>query len=229
MAPTGRVTAEPEAAGVVTAQSAALAALRERLLTGQLKPGQPVRQQALAAELGLSIVPVREALATLQSEGLIDYRPNRGFTVAELDLDDLAEAYRLREILEGEAVRKALPRLTSADVDQLDELAHEFRRLAGEGPSLELSRVNRAFHFLILQRSDMPRCLNFIRMLWDATEVYRVLAYTVAELRAAAAQEHNEIVALLRGGRLDDAAERLRRHMHALPVLKEVMESVDRP
>lgn len=227
MAPTGRVTAEPEAA-VVTAQSAALAALRERLLTGRLKPGQPVRQQALAAELGLSIVPVREALTTLQSEGLIDYRPNRGFTVAELDLDDLTEAYRLREVLEGEAVREALPRLTAADIDQLGELAHEFQRLAAEGPSLELSRVNRAFHFLILQRSGMPRCLNFIRMLWDATEVYRVLAYTVVELRGAAAREHREIVALLRAGRLDDAALQLRRHMHALPVLKEVMETVDR-
>lgn len=204
-----------------------MSALRERLLTGRLQPGQPVRQQQLADDLGLSIVPVREALSTLQSEGLIVYRPNRGYSVAELDLDDLTEAYRLRAVLEAEAIAEALPNLTSADIDQLESLAEEFERLAAGGPSLDLSRVNRAFHFLIFERSGMPRCVNFIRMLWDATEAYRLLAYAVEDMRNSAAGEHLEIVAELRAGRHAEAARQLLDHMHALTALKEVMRTVD--
>jgi DNA-binding GntR family transcriptional regulator len=75
------------------------------MVRGDLPPGAAIRQDATARELGVSVIPVREALKTLASEGLIVYRPQRGYTVAELEPENLDGIFRVRELLEGEAER----------------------------------------------------------------------------------------------------------------------------
>ena len=95
------------AASTPTAQARAAAALRTAILDGELRPGQRVSQEAWAARVGVSMIPVREALRALAGEGLVAYRPRRGYAVTELDLDDLDEVYRLRALLETEALREA--------------------------------------------------------------------------------------------------------------------------
>lgn len=79
---------------IITAQDAALAALRHRIVSGSLVPGARVRQELLAGQLGLSVVPVREALKTLEAEGQVVYAPRRGYFVARLNLEELAEPSR---------------------------------------------------------------------------------------------------------------------------------------
>ena len=92
-----------------TAQEAVLAELRRAIVTGELAPGEQVLQDALAERFGVSRVPLREALKILEGEGQVTYRPHRGYFVAELDVDDLREVYRIRDLLESEAVRVAVP------------------------------------------------------------------------------------------------------------------------
>jgi DNA-binding GntR family transcriptional regulator len=82
---------------------ASLSRVREAIVRGDLPPGSPIKQDATARELGLSVIPVREALKTLASEGIITYRAQRGYAVAELHADSVDGIFRVRELLEGEA------------------------------------------------------------------------------------------------------------------------------
>lgn len=110
-----------------TAQQFVLAELRRAITTGRLRPGAPIRQDALAEEFQVSRVPLREALKTLQGEGLVTYEAHRGYSVETLSLDDLREVYRIRQLLEEEAVRRAVARLTDADL-RLAEAQDEVER-----------------------------------------------------------------------------------------------------
>ena len=97
---------------VPTAQDRAAALLRAAILDGELLPGQRVNQEQWAARVGVSMIPVREALRALAGEGLVTYRPRRGYAVTELNLADLEEVYRLRSLLETDALLRGVPRAT---------------------------------------------------------------------------------------------------------------------
>src|SRR6266498_732397 len=103
-----------------TAQEAVLTELRRRIAGGELQAGMPLSDVALSAELGISRIPVREALNVLVGEGHITYRPHRGYSFKGLSFDDLLECYRLRQLLDEEGIRAAIPRLTDDDLDRLD-------------------------------------------------------------------------------------------------------------
>lgn len=108
--------------------------LKQSILSSQLSPGQPLAVKELAEEMGISRTPVREALVTLHSEGLVEVFPSRGTFVARITVADLRELSELRESLEGMTARLAAQRRTAADMEDLDSLldaAGEFR--AGEG------------------------------------------------------------------------------------------------
>ncbi len=87
-----------------TAQEAVLVELRKEIASGALRPGEQVLQEAIADRLGVSRVPLREALKILEGEGQVVYHPHRGYFVAELSVADLVEVYRIRDLLEAEAV-----------------------------------------------------------------------------------------------------------------------------
>src|SRR6186713_370775 len=108
---------------MATASERAGDALRTAILEGELVPGQRVSQEAWAARAGVSLIPVREALRVLAGEGLVTYRPRRGYVVTELDVADLEEVYRLRRTLEAEALRLGVPRASDDDVAALAEAA----------------------------------------------------------------------------------------------------------
>src|SRR5207237_2943465 len=105
-----------------TAQDVVLTAMREAILPAALPPGMRLRQEKLAVMFGTSRIPVREALRALEYEGLVTSLPYRGFTVTELDADDIEEVYDLRILLEGHAVRLAVPLMTDEDLRVLEEL-----------------------------------------------------------------------------------------------------------
>ena len=103
--------------------------IRRAILDGSLAPGQPLRQESLAAQYGVSRIPIREGLQYLESEGLVTFKPDRGFFVSALKPEDIAEIYELRLTLEGQATRMAVPTLHSAQLsvmsDWLDKLDRE--------------------------------------------------------------------------------------------------------
>jgi DNA-binding GntR family transcriptional regulator len=103
-----------------TAQDRAAATLRAAILDGELRPGQRINQEAWAERARVSMIPVREALRALTGEGLVTYRPRRGYAVTELDLEELEEVYRLRRLLETDALRRGVTRATAADLEALE-------------------------------------------------------------------------------------------------------------
>jgi len=180
-----------------TAQEAVLAELRRMLVTGELAPGTPVRQEALAERLGVSRVPLREALKVLEGEGHVVYAAHRGYVVAELSVDDLVEVYRLRELLEAEAIRAAVARLVDSDVDALRAAAGAVDDADASGDVAAITAANRAFHFLLFDAAGMPRLTRTLRQLWDATDVYRSVYFSEAPNRARVHDEHASLIEAL--------------------------------
>ncbi|WP_433464512.1 GntR family transcriptional regulator [Spirillospora sp. CA-128828] len=207
-----------------TAQQFVLDELRRAITTGRIRPGDPIRQDVLARELGVSRVPLREALKTLQGEGLVSYRAHRGYAVEELSLDDLREVYRIREILEEEAVRRAAARLTADDLKALERAEDEVERAAGAGDVLLMAAANRAFHMALYELAGMPRLVRLIRTLWDSTDAYRSIYYGEPVNRDRVIDEHRAALEALREGAVDEAVRILSTHRaHAVAALESLI------
>lgn len=174
----------------MTAQERMLQALRTDVLTGALRPGEKVVQEVVAEQHGVSRVPVREALQTLASEGLITHVPHRGYFVTRLSIPDLLEVYRLRQILETEALTEAIPVLTDADLGAIEELADRVDAAATGHDLAALTHANRDFHFAMFDAAGMPRLSRLLRQLWDASDVYRSLYFQQVGNRERVAREH---------------------------------------
>jgi DNA-binding GntR family transcriptional regulator len=196
----------------VTAQQAALAYLRDRIAEGALAPDDRIGQEQIALELGSSVIPVREALKILEAEGQVVYAPRRGYHVARLSLKDLVEAYRIRRLLEDEAVRVAVPRLTPSDLGVLEAAIVDVEKAGAEGDILAMAAANRRFHFAVFDAADMPRLTNFIRMLWESTDPYRSRYYAEPASRELVDSEHRAVLAALRAGDAEAVVTLLRAH-----------------
>ncbi|TMR97973.1 GntR family transcriptional regulator [Nonomuraea basaltis] len=207
-----------------TAQQFVLAELRRAITTGRLRPGAPIRQDALAEELQVSRVPLREALKTLEGEGLVTYKAHKGYCVATLSLDDLREVYRIRELLEEEAVRRAVARLTDADLDRLEAAQDEVEQASAAGDVLAMATANRLFHMTLFDCAGMPRLARLIRTLWDTTDAYRSMYYGDAGNRERVVKEHRATLDALRRRAAEDAVATLNVHRaHAVAELESVL------
>jgi DNA-binding GntR family transcriptional regulator len=195
-----------------TAQEAVLAELRRYINTGGLRPGTQIVQDVLAEELGVSRVPLREALKTLEAEGHVDYIAHRGYFVAELSLADLLEVNRLRQLLEAEAIRVAGPQLTSEAVERMVDLERDLE-IAGEQADIAtMQRVNQQFHFVLFEAARMPRLERLLRVLWDATEVYRAVYLQSPTQRARVLDDHQMIIDSAVSGDPEEVIRILDRH-----------------
>ncbi|MFI8520663.1 GntR family transcriptional regulator [Streptomyces sp. NPDC085481] len=208
-----------------TAQQFVLAELRRAITTGELRPGGPIRQDALAARLDVSRVPLREALKSLEAEGLVVHHVHRGYFVAELSLEDLEEIYRIRRLLETEAVRAAVVEMPDGTVGVLEEIQREVERAAEGGDVTAMAEANRRFHFALIEASGMPRLVRLIATLWDATDAYRSLYYAEDPHRELAVREHRAVISALRNGDVEAAVRCLDEHRdHAVAALREVLD-----
>ena len=213
-----------------TAQQFVLGELRKAITSGELKPGVAIRQEALAERLDVSRVPLREALKTLEGEGLVTYQAHRGYRVAELSMADLREVYRLREILEAEAVRAAVPMLDEAVFAALDAAQAEVEKAAADGDVAGMAAANRRFHFTLFEAARMPRLARIIGTLWDSTDAYRSLYYADGDNRRHVIAEHRAALAALRSGDAEGAVGWFDRHRGAaVEVLGRVISDVAAP
>jgi DNA-binding GntR family transcriptional regulator len=181
----------------MTASERAAAALRAAILEGELLPGQRVNQEAWAARAGVSLIPAREALRALAGEGLVTYRPRRGYVVTELDVADLEEVYRLRRSLEAEALRRGVPGATPDDLAALGAAAEQCRTAPDAASRLA---ANRSFHELLHGLAGSRPLLRLIGLLWDSTEAYRALYYALPGEAAEADRAHAAILAAVADG-----------------------------
>lgn len=207
-----------------TAQQFVLGELRRAITTGRLRPGAPIRQDALAEELQVSRVPLREALKTLEGEGLVTHEAHKGYCVATLSLNDLREVYRIRELLEEEAIRHAVARLGDADVGRLEAAQEEVERAAEAGDVPAMAAANRVFHMTLFECAGKPRLVRLIRTLWDSTDAYRSMYYGDPGNRERVVEEHRATLDALRRRAVNEALTTLNVHRdHAVAELASLL------
>jgi DNA-binding GntR family transcriptional regulator len=207
----------------LTAQEAVLGELRRLILGGKLAPGEPVRQDAIAANLGVSRVPVREALKILEGEGQVTYKPHRGYFISELTMRDVREIYRIRELLESEAIREAVPKLTD---DDFASMRHSLQVMEQEGTDdvAGMSAANTGFHMTLLNACAMPHLLKHVRLLREATDAYRSLYYLTDHTIEAVRLEHRSIYEAAVAGEVEQVVELANQHRsHTVQALQAVL------
>jgi DNA-binding GntR family transcriptional regulator len=183
-----------------TAQDRAASTLRTAILDGELRPGQRVNQETWAERASVSLIPLREALRALAGEGLVTYRPRRGYAVTELDLAELEEVYRLRRLLETDALSRGVPCATTTDVAALEAAARACRAAGARGDVAGQLAANRRFHDRLHALSASRPGTRLIDLLWDSTEAYRALYYALPGEAAAADRAHRAIIDAVRAG-----------------------------
>jgi DNA-binding GntR family transcriptional regulator len=146
------------------------ASLREEILSGEIPPGQWIRQEEVAARLGASRLPVREALRMLEAEGLTEHAANKGSRVPLLDMHEVDVVYRMRERLEPLALTESLPNLTDAQLDHLESVQE---RIESDDGLAEFLALDREFHLASYAGCPSDRLVSTVSRLWNATQHYR--------------------------------------------------------
>ena len=183
----------------VTVVSRVVEEIRALMRSGELMPGQQVRQEQLAARLGVSRIPVREALKALESEGVLRHEPHVGYSVARLNADELRQAYLMRRALETE-VLLVLPRLGTAQLRELTELNNGIADEVGTGDVARIAALNHEFHFTMFRYSGLQMVVDEIERIWAMTEAYRSVHLYDSGARKRIVREHRSMVAALRRG-----------------------------
>jgi len=203
-------------AATPTAHDRAASTLRGAILEGELRPGQRVNQETWAERARVSLIPLREALRALAGEGLVTYRSRRGYAVTELDLGELEEVYRLRKLLETDALLRGVPRATTADLAALEVAADDCRSATARGDVAGQLAANRRFHDRLHALAGSRPGARLIDLLWDSTEAYRAMYYNSPAERAASIDAHDSILAAIG----DRDADRLRLRVADYPPSK---------
>jgi DNA-binding GntR family transcriptional regulator len=177
-----------------TVYNIALTRIRAAILDGILAPGTRIDQNQLARDLNTSLVPVREALKKLDSEGFVQIIPRRGAFVTETSIPDMEDLYFTRSILEGEAAFHAAPKLTAAQLKQLDRLHEQISDALKAHDFSEFNHLNRRFHFLIYDAANSNYLSSLISGLWDLAERYRYRYVFFHDQAAVIQAEHQTIL-----------------------------------
>jgi DNA-binding GntR family transcriptional regulator len=183
--------------------------IKQAVVSGELKPGAKLSPSAIAADLGVSHIPVREALTSLAASGYLEHRPRVGFFVRVLSPDDLADIYHWREVLEREAFTMAIPQLTDDDIEEMRRLCSQLRRLTAPGRWSEFLDLNRQFHFIAFRRAGSDQLLRFLSYLWDSAESYSLSGLGNLE---RAQRDHEQMMDLFEARDVTGIIEAMERH-----------------
>lgn len=137
--------------------------LREMILLGELAPGDQLTHEQLAQELGVSTMPVREALLRLSAEGLIETRRGRSYRIATTTRDDIVDIYWLQATIAGELTARACRRMPATDLDRLDGLQEEWRAAVADNDLDRLETINFDFHRVINLAAGAPKLVDMMR------------------------------------------------------------------
>jgi DNA-binding GntR family transcriptional regulator len=159
--------------------------IRDLILDGEIEPGATITIQSLADAFGVSTMPVREALHQLIAAKALTVISGRSVGVAPLNADRLADLTRVRKEVEGLAAEWAAPHVTPADLDQLQQLIEQMAEAAHCRNRRQFVPANRAFHFLIYERSQSAALLTVIESLWLQISPYFDLLHAVGNWRTA--------------------------------------------
>lgn len=187
---------------------------REAILNGTYPPGMPLKLLDLAATNSVSLIPVREAIRLLEAEQLVETIPNKGARVARLSLEDVADAYQTRVVLEVEALRRAYPHLGEDDLAEARRLKDEMMAHFRNGDDSAAFDSHRLLHFMLYKKAGSKWMLQFIETLWDHTERYRRIATPLHADLDEVGEEHGRVLDALERRDKQAALRSLRQHLH---------------
>jgi len=199
-----------------TVAASAAAAIRLKIVEGLLRDGEPLRQDLLAAEFGISRTPVREALVQLEAEGLVRIEPHKGAVVASPSLDSIEETFELRALLEPMLLERSAPRLTGDDYQAIDAVLNEYSTELRSQNVRRWGELNTRLHQMLYARAGRPQTQAIVDKLLLASDRYTRLQLLLTDGLERAEREHAEIVTLCRGGQVGAAAAALKAHIDAV-------------
>jgi DNA-binding GntR family transcriptional regulator len=170
----------------------------QTIRAGQYRPGERLVFERLARSMGVSVVPVREAIRRLEADGYVTYTRNVGATVRSIDLDRYAETIETVAALEGIALGLAVPHLTANDLRRAREINELLRTSLGQLDADEFSHHNRRFHESLFGACPNRHLLGLLDREWAVLETTRRSAFTLIPERAVrSVEEHDELLALI--------------------------------
>ncbi len=141
--------------------------IREAIISEKIPPGAWLREVALAARIGVSRIPVRDALARLEAEGLVERVPYRGARVVRLTVEQVVESFMLRSLLEGFAAKLATPNLSPTEIGRLKQIIAEMKKCARTGNREALHPLHGEFHSIINSRCGSAKLLRWLGELYN--------------------------------------------------------------
>jgi DNA-binding GntR family transcriptional regulator len=186
--------------------------LRENIVNGNLEPGARLVIKKIAQDLGVSDIPVREAIRMLEAQGLVTMTPHAGAQVSKFNIDDIQEIVAVRGLLEGYASRTAIPFIQGQVLDELNACLDEMKKCVEEGNLSDFGALNRKFHQIIYDQSPIKRLNKMISEMWDGSERTRAVFGLSKQRPKDSLKEHQDILAAILEGDGDKVERLVREH-----------------
>jgi DNA-binding GntR family transcriptional regulator len=201
-----RIPASPSTVDRVSAE------LRDSIISGTLPPGEPFTIHEVTTQMGVSHIPVREAMRRLESEGLIEMRPGRSAIVRPVDAEEVQSIYRVRLALEPHLARLSRPRLRASDFAEAEALLEVY-----SGPTDVIRELNQhmEFHLILLRPAASEWDLRILRYLWQASERYVRLLFDPEDeaLQARHLKRHRSLLEAARTASPSGMEQAIRQHL----------------
>lgn len=200
---------------IPTAVDHAFNRIWRQIVTGELKPGDRLSDTELAAKIGVSRTPVRQALHRLAQDELIVFDPRRGFWVRDLTIDDIHELYEVRVALEVFALRKAAPLLDHNELRALLAQVASVRGDLSQGTIPEFLEHDFFFHNVLIHASENGRLIRMLATLRGQVSIFQIRDTEFPGRMERALEEHEAILNALLAGHQEEAIELLATHIVA--------------
>jgi len=187
--------------------------LKESILNVLLEPNQRLIEEKLAAEMGTSRTPVREAIQKLEKEGLIHKLPKGGFAVNVIADEEIEEVFGVRSVLEGYAAYLATMRATEEDLCAMESIVKRQEICLENGETDEVIRLNTDFHDMIYACAKSKKLLAIINDLRDFIFRYRLLILRYEGMASISIQDHKDMIALMRAKNARRVEKLVRKHI----------------
>jgi DNA-binding GntR family transcriptional regulator len=187
--------------------------LREKILNNELRPGRFFLEKELAALLGISRTPLKEALVKLENEGLIEVQPRHGMQVLPLSANDMAEVYQIITSLECEAVSIIAQKgLSQREVSQLEKTGAAMEQALAQNALADWARADEDFHRLLLDFCGNVRLKQTVLSFWDLSHRARFFTLKLRDKPVSSTHDHQRVIEAIKMQNPDEAVRIHRQH-----------------
>ena len=187
--------------------------LKDSIVNEVLPPNKRLIEEKIAAEMGTSRTPVREAMQKLEKEGLIHKLPRGGYAISVITISDIEEVFGIRSILEGHAAYLATLRVTDEDIKALEEIVRKEEKRLTEKNTDELVTLNTEFHEKLYKAARSAKLYGMINDLRDYIYRFRIIIFRYPDMAEISIQDHKDMISLMKAKRATKVERLVRKHI----------------